>query len=167
MKRTFLAIKVSDHARELIAEIYNDLPELQNKVKIANPENPHITVKFLGDTEENKIQDITQDLEQTLDDIPKFGFEMANTGVFPDRSRPSVLWLGIDKGEERLKELHDKVEDVTEKYGISRENREFIPHLTIGRTKKRKKIKNIDEFLSYSFKPIFNKAEELIFFEST
>ncbi|MCF7885945.1 MAG: RNA 2',3'-cyclic phosphodiesterase [Candidatus Marinimicrobia bacterium] len=166
MKRTFLAIKISDFTKNLITAIYEDLPELDKKLKRANIDNPHITIKFLGDIKEDNIQPIGDDLKQELENFSKFGFEIASTGVFPKPSRPTVFWLGVGKGAKKLEQLHKKVEKVTNNYNISQDKRSFTPHLTIGRKRKGARITDIDQFLDYDFKPVYNQVDELIFFES-
>ena len=166
MKRTFLAVQVSDFTRNLISAIYQDLPELDKKLKKANVDNPHITIKFLGDTDEESIESISKDLEKEFEDFPAFGFEIASTGVFPSPSCPKVFWLGVEKGEDKLREMHKKVENVTNNYNISKDRRKFKPHLTIGRKRRRSAISDLNDFLDYDYKPIFNPADELIFFES-
>lgn len=166
MKRTFLAVQVSDFTRNLITAIYEDLPELDKKLKKANVGNPHITIKFLGDTDEEGIEGISKDLEEEFQDFPAFGFEIASTGVFPSPSRPKVFWLGVGKGEDKLREMHKKVENVTNNYNISKDRRKFKPHLTIGRKRRRNNISGLNDFLNYDYKPVFNQTNELIFFES-
>jgi len=166
MKRTFLAITTSDNTSRLISSIFEDLPELEEKVKPANPNNPHITVKFLGDTEEDNIIPLIRDLKQKFSDFNKFGFEIDGTGVFPAPSNPRVFWLGVGKGKQNLKKMHKNIEEVTQKYDVKPDKHDFTPHITIGRKKKNNQLKNLNDFLDYSFKPEFNQAEEIVFFES-
>lgn len=166
MKRTFLAVKVSDFTKNLIDAIYEDLPELDKKLKKANLANPHITIKFIGDTKEKDIEGISKDMENEFDDFSRFGYEIDSTGVFPHPGHPKVFWLGVGKGQNKLKEMHKKVENVTDNFNISRDRREFKSHLTIGRKRRNARISDIDEFLDYDYKPIYNKVDELIFFES-
>ena len=166
MKRTFLAIKVSDFTKNLISAIYEDIPEFDKKLKKANVGNPHITIKFIGDTSEEDIQGISEDLEAEFKDFAKFGYEIADTGVFPKPSRPTVFWLGVGRGTDKLKEMHKKVEKVTNNYNITPDKRKFKPHLTIGRKRRKTNLNSVDEFLDYDYKPIYNETDELIFFES-
>lgn len=63
MKRTFFALKVSEDTKNVLNRITQDFPEFQKKVKIANPENPHITIKFLGNTENKLIEEIDAELK--------------------------------------------------------------------------------------------------------
>jgi len=166
MKRTFLAVKVSDFTNNLIKAIYEDLPELDKKLKKANVDNPHITIKFIGDTNEENIQGISEDLQAEFRNFGKFGMEVDSTGVFPHASRPTVFWLGVGKGSEKLAEMHKKVEKVTNNYNINPDKRDFKPHLTIGRKRRNASINQVDEFLNYDYKPVYNEVDELVFFES-
>ena len=167
MKRTFFAIKVSKETKKFFKQIDQKFPEFHKKVKIANPNNPHITIKFLGDTDEKLIDKIDSALREEMGKLDSFSFFCEGTGCFPKDDSPSVLWLGINKGLKNIQRIHTLLEHHLENSGIEKDKRKFTPHLTLGRVKRFvKNIDSIDEFLKYEFEPIENSVEELIWFES-
>lgn len=167
MKRTFIAVKVSEETKQLMPGIVAKFPELRQKIKIANPDNPHITLKFLGDTKESDIPKIHDVLVDVLQDFEGFSFETLATGCFPNKHKPKVLWLGINKGLKKLQALHNLVENTLHPLGYEVDNRDFVPHLTLGRVKRDVKIIDaLEEFLDYRYNPIDNAVEEVVWFDS-
>ncbi|MFP4548347.1 MAG: RNA 2',3'-cyclic phosphodiesterase [Fidelibacterota bacterium] len=167
MKRTFFAVKASNQTQKILENISEEFSEFDKKVKPANPGNPHITLKFLGDTREEDIDSIDQEIRFAISRIPAFSFVCEGTGCFPRPSRPSVLWLGITEGLNYLKTLHNLLELKLEKFGYTPDNSEFIPHLTYGRVRKQyKKLNSINRFLNYDYGQAFNPVETVIWFES-
>ena len=96
-------------------------------------EKLHITLKFLGEVPENKLEE----LDRLLKGIkhPQFSVEVKGVGVFPSWSNPRVLWVGAHS--EGLFSLQSLVEERVFQLGIPREWRGFVPHITLGRTKSR------------------------------
>lgn len=142
-------------------------PQLTEKIKIANSENPHITLKFLGDTSEEVFETVDTALRQEMAQISTFSFTCNGTGCFPKPSHPSVLWVGINKGLINIEKIHRLIEQHLEKSGFEKEKKKFIPHLTFGRVKKElKRLDAIDAFLKYKFGPTENLVHEVIWFES-
>lgn len=167
MKRTFWAIKVSPTVEDLIKQIYQDIPELGYGIKLVPPENVHITLKFLGDTEESKINAIVETVKGKVDKFSSFKIVVGGVGCFPNAKRPRVIYLGIKDGLEKLREISNIIEKSMEIFGYEREKREFTPHLTIGRVKDDKKALNgVEDFLRYQYEPITFQANQITFYES-
>ena len=167
MKRTFFAIKISESTKNLFMQIGKEFPEFYKKIKIANSNNSHITIKFIGDTEEKLIDEIDINLSKEFAELESFTFTCEGTGCFPKPARPSVLWLGINKGLKNIQKIHTLVEYHLENSGIEKDKRRFTPHLTYGRVKKYvDKLESIDDFLNFEFEPTENIIEEVIWFES-
>jgi 2'-5' RNA ligase len=95
------------------------------------PEGIHLTLKFLGDIEETKVEPIAHALERALCPFPRFTINVKSLGVFPDGKRPRILWVGLEGN--RLSALALAVEKALEPLGFSPEGRGFLPHLTVGR----------------------------------
>ena len=165
--RTFIAISIPKNIKDKIG-IYEE-PLKKQKVKISwvKPENIHITLKFLGEVEENKIPEIYEALKKCVSNKNPFEIEVIGTGGFPNLSRPRVIWVGLKKGSEELKILAKSIDNELEKLGFQKEKRGFSPHLTIGRVKS---IYNIDKFVkkmnSIEFKGETFTAEEVSIMKS-
>ena len=167
MKRTFFALKISEETHDLFYQLQKDIPELLENCKIANPDNAHITLRFLGKTPEKVIPEIVNTVENAIKGFGDFIFECEGTGAFPIPKKPSILWFGINKGAKHIQDLYQKINIGLTALDIPEEKRKYSPHITFARIRNRKeKVPGIESYLSYDFKPIKNKISELIYFES-
>ncbi len=145
MFRGFIAVEVE--VTEEIKSFMENLKRSNAKIKLVEPENLHLTLKFLGDTREDKIEEITSIIEESSREVKPFEITLEKTGVFPNPSSMRVIWIGVTGGE-KLKTIADKLDEKLVKLGYKKEGRGFKPHLTIARVKKpgdKNKIKPILE----------------------
>jgi 2'-5' RNA ligase len=133
MMRAFIAVEIEVFSG--IQDFVRDLKGCPARLKVVEPENMHITLRFLGDISEKKAADLSDALK-ILEKEPAFEFRVCSAGAFPNVKNPKVVWVGIEE-DGRLSELQRKVEDVCEGLGLGREKREFSPHLTVARVKDR------------------------------
>jgi len=131
MVRLFIAVEISDDARERIAEIQKDLPS--DSIKVVDPRLIHITLKFLGETDESKVQKIKKELASIK--FSHIKLKCKGVGVFPSEKFIRVVWCGLeeDEGFIQLKEVADEVEKKMMAMGFEKNDYPFSPHLTIGR----------------------------------
>ena len=152
LTRAFICV---DFPEEVIVEVAR-IEELLNKKKfigkVTELENLHLTLKFLGEMEENKLSLLKERLSNIKNQ--KFNLTLLPMGIFPDVNNPRIMWVGIKK-EEKLFELQRKIDEST--IDLSNESMSFAAHLTLGRIKL---IKNKKEFLK-QFEEI--KIEDLNF----
>ena len=135
MKRLFIAIPTSDEIHQLVNKISLDLSVLKNSIRFVKPENVHITLKFLGETEESLVPGIVEAIRSVSSSVEPFVWQCEGTGVFPGMNKPRLLWIGISLGVEQIKRLGSIIDDALFKTGISKEEKNFTAHLTIGRVK--------------------------------
>ncbi|MBU2562257.1 MAG: RNA 2',3'-cyclic phosphodiesterase [Nanoarchaeota archaeon] len=135
--RLFIAIEIPDKIKKQISHIQDKLPEFFGK-KTAS-ENLHLTLKFLGEVEESKIEEIKKKLREIK--FNNFSSEIGKLGVFDNRkskidSRNVVVWLFLSNCEKLQKQIDEKLSYLFEK------EKRFMSHLTIARVKniKNKKI---------------------------
>ncbi len=95
----------------------------------------HLTLKFLGEIEEAMIPAIGEGISRACAKQGTFLLHLTGIGLFPGWKRPRVLWAGVEKGEEELRELFRRLDPLLEKIGFPQEKREFHPHITLGRIK--------------------------------
>ncbi len=132
--RTFVAIDVNDEVRRKTARLMRDLsPEY----KWVEPENLHLTLKFLGDVPEEDVADVCRHVERACDGVESFPISIEGLGAFPDDDRPRVIWAGVGEGQEELCELHGRIERELKKMRFPEERQTYRPHLTLGRKKHR------------------------------
>ncbi len=167
MKRTFIAIKILPDKNLLNAynEIINSFEN--DKIKWVEPDNFHITLKFLGDTQDIDIQNIAKDLE-IIGRHKEFPISIENFGVFPNIRSPRVFWFGV-KNFLPLEKIKNEIDNIVQKYGFATDTKKFKPHLTIARPKFINDRKIIEKFIEkYQNKTIQEaKIDKIIFYEST
>lgn len=147
--RTFIAVGISREARQKIAQIQDDFKREDPDVKWVEPENLHLTLKFLGEVDEAKIAGVIEKTRLGVSENSRFKVHLLEIGTFPNLKFPRVVWIGVSEGKEELKDLSKRIEENLFHLGFPKENREFSAHLTIGRVrspkKKEKLVKKIEE----------------------
>ena len=131
--RTFIAIALPQEIRDYLACIQAELKKCQADVKWVQPENIHLTLKFLGERDEKKIEKIKEILQESVREKACFAVRLCNIGAFPKIDFPRVIWLGLDKGEKETKEIAYALEEKIAKLGIPKEDKPFSSHITIAR----------------------------------
>lgn len=129
--RLFVAVPLPEAVRDALAPILRRLSALPG-VKAVERENLHITLKFLGEVDERKLEDVVGAL-RTVQFIPPT-ISVSGVGAFPSPSRPRVLWAGVTGGE-ALRDLAARVESALAPLGFRPEARPFHPHVTLARVK--------------------------------
>jgi len=131
MVRTFVAIDLTEEIRERARESQDILARSEGRLAIVDPENLHITVKFLGEVEPAQIEPIVEALRAVR--VDPFEMTVGHAVCNPPR-RPRVIWCDVrDAGESAA--LARQVDDVLAPFGFSRETRPFRPHVTLARVK--------------------------------
>jgi len=128
--RCFIAIELDSSFRFKIAEIQNRLAE--DAIKPVEPQNLHLTLKFLGDMSEENVNEVVKVLSTIKFDA--FEMELSGIGVFPSTDRINVIWIGATG---RVSELVREINLQLTKIGIPEDDRAFEAHLTIARVKRK------------------------------
>ena len=131
MIRAFVAVDLEPQTVQKIAEAIVQLRPRIPGIRWLPPANFHLTLKFIGDIDEAKVEPIAAALERDLCPFSCFTINAKGLGVFPDLKRPRILWVGLVGGE--LNALASRVEKALVPFGVSAERRAFTPHLTVGR----------------------------------
>ncbi|MGH8003771.1 MAG: RNA 2',3'-cyclic phosphodiesterase, partial [Limisphaerales bacterium] len=118
-----------------LGKLIDDWRREKDKVGWVKKENLHLTLKFLGETPLEKLDDLKKNLSASLKGQTAFPFSLSGAGGFPNLNRARVLWVGVSEGKEKLAELAQRVEKATRPLGFPSENRGFSAHLTVGRVK--------------------------------
>ena len=134
MKRLFAAVKVEPDERML--DIYDQLRDglSHEKIKWVKPHNIHLTLKFFGETPEEKIDDICRVLDEVAERHRPFEIALKDVGIFGSSYNPRVIWFGMDNSRE-IEHLANDVLDAVEEIGWERDRQNFRPHVTVGRIK--------------------------------
>jgi len=166
--RGFIAIDPDVSSK--IVELGNKIKKTGAQVKLVEPKNMHLTLKFLGDTDEKLINEIEKIIKESTKDTKPFKIKLEGTGVFPNQNYIKIIWIGIKNGEQIIP-IAEKIDEEISKLGFKKENRKFSPHLTIGRVKsaknKDKLIQIIEEYNEILFSEFEVKSIKLIKSELT
>ena len=146
MIRAFLAVELSQELQAGLATVQQELkhriePELKRDMRISwtQPASIHLTLKFLGDMDEQVIDPLLIVVEQAIGSQIAVNVPLERLGAFPRPQSPRVLWVGPlenwDRGTEakRIAEIHGAIEQACEGLRFLRETKPFSPHLTLAR----------------------------------
>jgi RNA 2',3'-cyclic 3'-phosphodiesterase len=152
MLRTFIALNLPDESMQFLTDCVSHLKRSGVAGSFVRPSNYHLTLKFLGDTEETLVSAIESKLEEiNLSSMP---FNFSNSGVFPKISNVRVVWYGVEaKG---LIELAGQIDALTSSFGFAKEDKPFVAHLTLVRIKEKKPV-NLEQTLDLLPKPPKNQ----------
>jgi 2'-5' RNA ligase len=131
--RAFLAVEVDKSLINKIIEIQEIFKLIDAPVKFVEPENLHFTIKFFGDVNEEKIEEIKDIITKKVVNFSPFEILINGIGVFPSLRYIRVLWLGAENFDSFSK-LQMELDSEFIKIGFEKE-RNYVPHLTIGRLK--------------------------------
>jgi len=131
MTRVFIAIDLPAEIRERIAETQKVLARSCARLTFVAPRNMHITLKFIGEVEDETLEAIRSALQGVSADP----FEIAIRGVGANNlRRPRVVWSNLEDAG-KTGGLHDAIEEALAPLGIEREERAYTPHITIARVR--------------------------------
>ncbi|RLI18904.1 RNA 2',3'-cyclic phosphodiesterase [Candidatus Bathyarchaeota archaeon] len=132
--RSFIAFDIEDE------EIVRRLTEAQTYIaktgadlKLVEPKNIHITIRFLGNISPAMVDRIYGAMENVS--FKPFQVEIKGLGAFPKPRFPRVVWAGIRKGAEELRNIFEQLESQLRKLGFQPDPKGFSPHITIARVK--------------------------------
>jgi len=169
--RTFIAINLDQEIKRSLSQFVGELkarsPERRG-IRWVRPEGMHLTLKFLGEIDEEKIPRIESILKRISEKFEPFPLKIKGTGSFPPKSKtPRVLWVAIEEVE-GLMRLQSNMEEEMESLGFPKERRTFHPHLTLGRVKSFSDIKETLDFFEKNRDKNFGEmeAKKITFFRS-
>ncbi len=167
MLRTFIAVKIEPEPELLqlmkcLKKKFSD-----QKIKWVEENNLHLTIKFLGDTTPLQVEKVKEILQETAKNFSEFQFDLQGIGFFKRNRQPKVLFVNIEKYK-YLKQFADELDTKLSGLGFEKEQREFNPHLTLGRIKylrnKSRFYKTIEEYKSILIQQV--KIDEIIYYQS-
>lgn len=149
--RIFVALNIPDEAKDKLFDVVYKLHPEKN-LKWENKDKIHLTLKFVGEIDDNFLPGIINDLE-FLQEYKSQKLRITGFGFFFRFKEPKILWAGL-KFTDELKSIVQRLDDYFTKFGIEKENREFKPHLTLMRIKNNPGDNFINKFKNSKFEPI-------------
>lgn len=130
--RAFISMDVDVHSK--IVELSQELRRHGSSLKIVDPNIIHLTLKFLGETDEALIPRIREAMEKSVEDVAPMPVRFKGVGAFPSMSRIRVIWIGLE-GAENMGLISRRLDDGLSILGFNREERPFAPHVTLARVR--------------------------------
>jgi len=140
-KRLFIAIDIPEKVKNQIYHFTADLFDKDRGIRVVQASNIHVTLRFLGNTDINKIQKIGNAVKMTADSLKKFRYRMTGkVSAFPSLRKARVVFMEIGDGDTQISGIYNLLDNNLSKIKIRKESRKFIPHITIARIRDKRSI---------------------------
>ena len=148
MVRAFIAAEISREARDALEAVVDGLKgQGVSGVRWVRPGGVHLTLKFLGEIDEDLVQVILDAMERVCHGTGPFTLNLANVGSFPNTNAPRVIWVGPGGELGPLGDLQQRIDqELHSRLGFPLETRPFTPHLTLGRLHDRTTVQDRQRF---------------------
>jgi 2'-5' RNA ligase len=146
MIRSFVAVCLPAEVRARLEQYGKELKSLGLHGSYPKAESFHLTLRFLGNIPEQKVDEIGTALERAVTGIAPFQLEVRGLWVFPNLSSPRVVWMGFEQSEP-LAVLQARVGQVLADLQFPPEDRPFRPHLTLTRLKSKDNLRALQSYL--------------------
>jgi 2'-5' RNA ligase len=134
--RAFAAVELDGPIRDAVAALVNRLRARPFRVAWVRPENLHLTLRFLGQIDSERVEAYAALVRDEAARLTPFVARVRGIGVFPDARRPSVVWTALGSETNTLQEIYEIVERAARSIGLAPEYRAFAPHVTLGRVRR-------------------------------
>jgi 2'-5' RNA ligase len=134
--RLFVALELDRGLRRALVEGAAPVLILGRGVRRVDETRLHLTLRFLGETADERIPDVIEAVEEAAQAVAPFAIQIRGLGAFPKPHVVRVLWAGIEPSEP-LARLAQRVDEAIRRRGFPREPRGFSPHITLARTQGR------------------------------
>ncbi|RDW15915.1 RNA 2',3'-cyclic phosphodiesterase [Oceanobacillus chungangensis] len=128
----FIAIQLPKALQEYYSSWQDDLKDRLAYKQWTAKQDLHITLKFLGPTDDNKLSRLKSDLTNNFNGVTKMSTQVGSIGVFGNSNRPRVLFVEVERNT-ALSNLQEIVEKTAENVGFTKEKRTFHPHITLAK----------------------------------
>ena len=130
--RVFIAIELEQEIKEYLIDQQSIIQKNSKKGNFTRGENFHLTLRFIGEIDEDGIHRIQSAMEEAVVKKDVFYLILGDIGEFP-RGNKRIVWIGISEGMQPLRDLFERLEGALEKRGFPREAKGLTPHITLGR----------------------------------
>ncbi len=136
--RCFIAFEIPEEAKQAFAQAQSQLDINNGKLKLTK--DFHLTLKFLGEIDENKAEELKSKLNEIK--FNPFETSLTDIGFFPDENYIRVIWIGLNDRENKIKDLQKQIDEKLNEIGF-KEDKRFHPHITLARVKFTKDKENL------------------------
>lgn len=133
--RLFWAVNLPDDLKRKLSGLQSRLRETPANVKWVEQHNLHLTVRFLGEVDAGRVDEITRAAREALAGLSGFSLQLSGLGFFPGPNKPRVVWIGVQGNLVKFRELYNRMETGMAGIGLAGDGKRFSPHLTLGRVR--------------------------------
>jgi len=127
--RIFIAINFEEKIKDYILSVQSKLKDISECGNFSHKENFHMTLVFIGETEQGKLKTIYNAVDSI--DHPATEFSLDRVGRFK-RDGGDIWWIGV-KDYDGVGEIQRELAEKLKSAGFNIEPRDFKPHLTLAR----------------------------------
>lgn len=148
--RVFISLNLSEETRAILKTFQKSVKEdlgfpESRKVKWESPDKFHITLFFLGDISDNKVEELKDEFKKIHEEkIGTISMEFGKLNAFPDIFKPRVLFAEVIEKECKLYKLNDAINSIMKRNGFE-ESGKFHPHITLGRVRRDSSLHGLKE----------------------
>jgi len=143
--RSFIAFDLENEAvRKKLGTVQHLLAQTGADLKLVEPQNIHITIRFLDDITPATAEKIFAEMQKVQ--FTPFNVQIKGLGAFPDLRYPRVVWAGITEGADQLKTVFSQLEPRLRSLGLTPDHKGFSPHLTIARVRSGRNKAQLTDF---------------------
>jgi 2'-5' RNA ligase len=144
--RSFIAFDIdSEEILREVSKVQKKLAESGGDLKLVASSNIHLTIRFLGSISSSDVDRIFHEMEEVA--FSPFDVEVSGVGVFPSPNRPRVIWAGLQKGADELRDIFLQLEPRLQSLGFTPERR-FSSHLTLARVRSARNSTQLINFIT-------------------
>lgn len=133
--RLFTAIELNNEVKALLRQAQAALSAFDRAVRWVKSDQMHLTLKFLGEVPDTRIEEICIATERIARASSPFEIVVGDHGCFPPNGNVRVVWTGVDEPSGALAACNEQCETCYAEIGFAPERRAFSPHLTLGRVR--------------------------------
>jgi len=166
--RLFIALPLEAQVKDALGKIISDLKRHGGPVKWVKPENIHLTLRFLGETDENLVSKIKTEIDAVAAGHAQVRTSISRLGGFPNLNRPRVIWVGIEHNLELLSKMARQMELRARTLRFEKESRAFKAHMTLARIRQPRGLESLTKAMEgYVFEEIPVHFDRIVLFKST
>ncbi|MDD2205655.1 MAG: RNA 2',3'-cyclic phosphodiesterase [Bacteroidales bacterium] len=167
MKRLFIAIKIKPE--EPFIMMFNHIQKFlyNEKISWTDINNTHLTLKFLGDTDEKKIPQLKNIVDDINNSLNPFELILSSVKLFGSSYKPNIIWVEIEKNK-YLDSIYSNLITKLKTLNINADRQNFVPHITLGRISKLKDKTLLNKIVNLYSDTFFQSSQvtEIILYES-
>ena len=133
--RSFLAVEIPDEVKQYLKTVARGIAAHADGVKWVNESAQHITLKFFGEIEEGMAWNIKKSIEHVGLKYSPFALTLKGIDAFPSKKKARVIIITLENGVDNIKDMFNDIEQSFTSLGIEKDERSFMPHITLGRRK--------------------------------